>query len=152
MRLFALTRPAEFYNLAVDLDNYKYNPEFNQYLVNNRQHLVISDIEIYGNGTAKTSYINWIVDYEKQLGITATENITSLLDNLDVRLAYRLAGFSDKTLLKFYVEKGSPNSNNVSLLIPDESYQVLLYDNQAYDQLMFTGVVVQKTSQGECVS
>jgi hypothetical protein len=148
MRLFALTRPAEFFNLAVDLDNYKYNSEFNQYLVNNRSHLIISDVEIYGNGTAKTSYINWIVDYEKQIGITATENITTLLDNLDVRLAYRLAGFSDKTLLKFYVEKGSPNSNNASLLIPDESYQVLLYDNQPYDQLMFTGVVVQKTSQG----
>ena len=148
MRLFALTRPAEFFNLAVDLDNYKYSPEFNQYLVNNRQHLVISDVEIYGNGTAKTSYINWIVDYEKQLGITATENLTTLLDNLDVRLAYRLAGFSDKTLLKFYVEKGSPNSNNASLLIPDESYQILLYDNQPYDQLMFTGVVIQKTANG----
>jgi hypothetical protein len=148
VKLFALTRPAEFFNLAVDLDNYKYNPEFNQYLVNNRQHLIINEIEIYGNGTAKTSYINWIVDYEKQLGITATENITTLLDNLDVRLAYRLAGYSDKTLLKFYVEKGSPNSNNASLLIPDESYQVLLYDNQAYDQLMFTGVVIQKTANG----
>lgn len=148
VRLFALTRPAEFFNLAVDLDNYKYNAEFNQYLVNNRSHLIISDVEIYGNGTAKTSYINWIVDYEKQIGITATENITSLLDNLDVRLAYRLAGFSDKTLLKFYVEKGSPNSNNASLLIPDESYQVLLYDNQPYDQLMFTGVVVQRTETG----
>jgi hypothetical protein len=148
VRLFALTRPAEFFNLAVDLDNYKYNEEFNQYLVDNRSHLVISNVEIYGNGTAKTSYINWIVDYEKQIGINATENITSLLDNLDVRLAYRLAGFSDKTLLKFYVEKGSPNSNNASLLIPDESYQVLLYDNQPYDQLMFTGVVIQKTKSG----
>lgn len=148
IRLFALTRPAEFFNLAIDLDNYKYNEEFNQYLVNNRNHLVLSDVEIYGNGTAKTSYINWIVDYEKQVGIPATENITTLLDNLDVRLAYRLAGFSDKTYLKFYVEKGSPNSNNASLLIPDESYQVLLYDNQPYDQLMFTGVVIQKTNNG----
>ena len=148
VKLFALTRPAEFFNLGVDLDNYKYNTEFNQYLVDNRHHLIISDVEIYGNGTAKTSYINWIVDYEKQIGITATENITSLLDNLDVRLAYRLAGFSDKTLLKFYVEKGSPNSNNASLLIPDESYQVLLYDNQPYDQLMFSGLVIQKTENG----
>lgn len=148
VRLFALTRPAEFFNLAVDLDNYKYSEEFNQYLVNNRSHLIISDIEIYGNGTAKTSYINWIVDYEKQLGITATENITTLLDNLDVRLAYRLAGFSDKSYLKFYVEKGSPNSNSTSLLIPDESYSVILYDNQPYDQLMFTGVVIQRTENG----
>lgn len=143
-RIFALTRPAEFFNLGVDLDNYKYNEEFNQYLVNNRSHLIISDIEIYGNGTAKTSYINWIVDYEKQLGITATENITTLLDNLDVRLIYRLAGYSDKTLLKFYVEKGTPNSRNASLLIPDESYSVLLYDNQPFDRLAYSSVVIQQ--------
>ena len=88
MKLLSLTKPAEFYNLGVDVDNYKYNTEFNQFLVNNRSHLVISDVQIYGSGTAKTSYINWIVDYEKQLGVDATTNITDLLSNLDVRLVY----------------------------------------------------------------
>jgi hypothetical protein len=148
IRLFALTRPAEFFNLAVDLDNYKYNAEFNQYLVNNRTHLIPNNIEVYGNGIAKTSYINWIVDYEKQIGIDATSNITSLLDNLDVRLIYRLAGYSDKTLLKFYVEKGSPNSANAALLIPDESYSVLLYDNQPFDKVVFTSIIIQQDVDG----
>ena len=148
IKLFAMTKPAEFYNLAVDLDNYKYNAEFNQYLVNNRDHLIIRDVEIYGDGIAKTSYINWIVDYEKQFGVDATQEIKETLDNLDVRLAYRLAGYSDKTLLKFYVEKGSPNTANASLLIPDESYQVLLYDNQPFDKVVFSSVIIQKTVQG----
>ncbi len=147
-RIFALTRPAEFFNLAVDLDNYRYNEEFDQYLFKGRSHLVPNEIEVYGNGIPKTSYINWIVDYEKQVGINATDQLTSLLDNLDVRLVYRLAGFSDKTLLKFYVEKGSPNSENSSLLIPDESYQILLYDNQASEQIMFSSVVIQRTTNG----
>ena len=148
IKLFALTKPAEFYNLAVDLDNYKYNAEFNQYLVNDRTHLIINNVEIYGDGVAKTSYINWIVDYEKQFGVDATQEIKSVLNNLDVRLAYRLAGYSDKTLLKFYVEKGSPNTANASLLIPDESYQVLLYDNQPFDKVVFSSVIIQKTVQG----
>ena len=151
MRILALTKPAEFFNLGVDLDNYKYSEEFNQYLVNNRSHLVISDVEIYGSGTAKTSYINWIVDYEKQVGVDATANITTLLDNLDVRLVYRLAGFSDKNLLKFYVEKGTPNSRNASLLIPDESYSVLLYDNQPFNRVIYSGVIVQITQYGFAV-
>ena len=148
IRLFALTKPAEFYNLAVDLDNYKYNAEFNQYLVNDRTHLIINNVDIYGDGIAKTSYINWIVDYEKQFGVDATQEIKGVLNNLDVRLAYRLAGYSDKTLLKFYVEKGSPNTANASLLIPDESYQVLLYDNQPFDNLVFSSVLIQKTDRG----
>jgi len=148
MRILALTKPAEFFNLGVDIDNYKYNEEFGQYLVNDRSHLIISNVEIYGNGTAKTSYINWIVDFEKQVGIDATTNITDLLDNIDVRLVYRLAGFSDKNLLKFYVEKSTANSNNSSLLIPDESYQVLLYDNQPFDKIVYSGVVIQLTNTG----
>ena len=148
MKLLSLTKPAAFYNLGFDVDNYKYNSEFNQFLVNNRSHLIISDVEIYGNGTAKTSYVNWIVDYEKQLGIDATTSITNLLDNLDVRLAYRLAGFSDKSLMNFYVEKGSPNSNNASLLIPSESYDVILYDNIPFDKIAYSGVIVQKVSDG----
>ena len=148
MKILALTKPAQFFNLGVDVDNYKYSSEFNQYLVNNRSHLVISNIEIYGSGIAKTSYINWIVDFEKQVGIDATTNITTLLDNLDVRLVYRVAGFSDKDLLKFYVEKGTPNSTNASLLIPDESYAVLLYDNQPFDRIIYSSVIIQQTTDG----
>jgi hypothetical protein len=148
MRILALTRPAAFYNLAVDIDNYKYNEEFNQYLVNDRSHLIITNIQVYGNGTAKTSYLNWIVDYEKQIGVDATTSLTNLLNTLDVRLVYRLAGFSDKNLLKFYVEKSSANSNNSSLLIPDESYSVLLYDNQPFNKIIYSGVVVQITPTG----
>jgi len=148
MKLLALTKPAEFFNLNVDVDNYKYNSEFNQYLVNDRSHLVITDIEVYGSGTAKTSYINWIVDYEKQTGVNATQNLTDLLDRLDVRLVYRLAGFSDKSMMNFYVEKGTPNSRNASLLIPNESYSVLLYDNIPFDRIVFSSVIVQNVGDG----
>jgi hypothetical protein len=151
MRIQALTKPALFYNLGADLDNYKYNAEFNQFLVNDRTHLVPSNIEIYGNGTAKTSYINWIVDYQKQLGVDATTKIKTLLSNLDVRLVNRLAGFSDKVMLKFFVEKGNPVSPNPSLLIPDESYQVLLYNNQPSDKITYSGVIIQKTEYGYTV-
>ena len=143
MRILALTKPADFFNLGVDVDNYKYNLEFNQYLVNNRTHLSITDIPIYGLGTPATSYINWIVDYEKQVGVDATTNITTLLNNLDVRLVYRMAGFSDKNLLQFYVEKSSANSNNSSLLIPDESYNLLLYENQPFDRIVYSSVIIQ---------
>ena len=148
MRIFALTKPADFFNLGADLDNYKYSTEFNQYLANDRSHLDISAISIYGDGTAKTSYINWIVDFEKQQGTDATTEITSQLRNVDVRLIYRLAGFSDKTLLKFFVEKATPNSDNASLLLPDESYNVLLHDNQPSGDLKYSSVVIQLVSNG----
>ena len=148
MRILALTKPADFFNLGVDVDIYKYNKEFDQYLVNDRSHLTPSDIRVYGSGTPATSYINWIIDYEKQVGLDATANITSLLNNLDVRLVYRMAGFSDKTFLNFYVEKSSANANNSALLIPNESYSLLLYENQPFDRIVYSGVVIQITENG----
>jgi len=144
MRLQALMKPAEFFNLGVWVDNYKYNAEFNQYLVNDRSHLVPNEIPVYGSGTAVTSYLNWIVDFEKQQGIDATTNLTTLFNNLDVRLVYRLAGFSDQNQLAFYVEKASPNTTSSSLLIPNESYNILLYDNQPFDRIPYSSVVVQQ--------
>jgi hypothetical protein len=148
MRILALTKPASFFNLGVDLDSYKYNSEFDQYLFNDRSYLDVGQLQVYGNGTAKHSYINWIVDFEQQFGINAHDDITELLQNLDVRLIYRLAGFSDKDMLKFYVEKGSPNSTNSNLLIPDDSYSVLLYNNQPFETAVYSSVVVQKTDDG----
>jgi hypothetical protein len=61
-RLLALTRPAEYFTLFADRDLYRYNNEFGQYLYNNRFRLQPENIEIYGNGVIKNSYMNWIVD------------------------------------------------------------------------------------------
>jgi hypothetical protein len=148
MKIFSLVKPAMFYNLAVDVDEYKFNKEFNQYLVNDRTHLDISKIKVYGDGTPKTSFLNWVVDYAKQFGVSVTSQVLEAMKNLDVRLVYRMAGFSDKTLLKFFVEKNSPSSRNSSLLIPGESLSVLLHENQPFDKLVYSSVIVQKLNNG----
>ena len=150
MRIFALTKPAQFFALGLDLDVYQYNDEFKQYLVYDRLRGTPSDLALYGGSadTAAHSYMNWIIDYLNQYGIDGTQQITDYFTNIDVRLSYRLAGFSDKELLKFFAEKGSPNSKNNSLLIPDESYSILLYENQPHDTIVYSSVIVQKTSSG----
>lgn len=148
MRLLSLTKPAQFYNLCVDRDRYKFNAELNQYLYDDRYHLDPRTVQVYGNGTSKNSYINWIVDYVNQRGVDGTTLITSLLANLDVRLTYSLAGFSAKNYLKFLVEKATPTSNSNSLLIPDDSYTVLLHDNIPEEKISYSSVIIQKTSQG----
>ena len=151
MRILALTKPAKFFNLFVDRDLYKFDSEFDQYLYNRRYHLNPTQVEVYGNGVAKHSYINWVVDYINQRGVNGTDEVTNTLRNLDVRLVYRLAGFSDKNYLKFLVEKSTPNTQNTSLLIPDDSYKILLYDNVPEDRIVYSSVIVQKTQDGYTV-
>lgn len=148
MRLIALIKPAKFFSYGIDVDNYKYDSEFNQYLYNGRHRDSVSTLKVYGNGHATNSYVNWMVDYLCQFGIDGSDSINTLIKNLDVRLSYRLAGFSDKDLLNFYVEKGSTTSNNNSLLIPDDSFSLLLYDNQPTDTLVYSSIIVQETETG----
>ena len=151
MRMLALTRPAEFFSLFADRDLYKYDAELEQYLYNGRYRLDANGIEIYGNGVSKASYIDWIVDYNRVSGINSTDALTADLKNLDVRLCYRMAAFTGKNLLEIYTEKSSPNSLNSSLLLPDESYNLLFYKNVPFDQLTYSGIIVQSTTSGWAV-
>ena len=151
MRLLSLTRPAEFFSLFADRDLYKFDTDYNQYLYNQRYRLDANGVEVYGNGVSKASYIDWIVDFNRQSGINSTAALTADLKNLDVRLCYRMAAFTGKNLLQIYTEQSSPNSSNSSLLLPDESYNLLFYKNVPFDQLTYSSVIVQSTGAGWAV-
>jgi hypothetical protein len=163
MRLLALTRPAEFFSLFADRDRYRFNLEFDQYLYDNRYRVDANGIEIYGSlnntptnnetivGVSKASFINWIVDYNQQLGRNSTRELTAALQNLDVRLCYRMASFTNKQYLKIFTEKSSPDSQNSSLLLPDESYNLLLYKNQPFGDITYSAVIVERVATGYAV-
>jgi hypothetical protein len=151
MRLLAITRPAEFFALFADRDLYKFDIELNQYLYNGRYRLDANGIEVYGNGVSKASYVNWIVDYNRQLGRNSTTDLTADLANLDVRLCYRMASFTDKQYLKIFTERSSPNSVNSSLLLPDESYNLLLYKNQPFAEISYSALIIERTVDGYAV-
>ena len=148
MRLLALTRPAEFFALFADRDLYRFDTDYNQYLYNQRYRLDANGVEVYGNGVSKASYIDWIVDFNRQRGINSTDALTADLKNLDVRLCYRMASFSAKNLLGLYTEQSSPNSSNSSLLLPDDSYNLLFYKNVPFNELTYSSVIVEATENG----
>jgi hypothetical protein len=160
MRLLALTRPAEFFSLFADRDLYKYDDELDQYLYNGRYRLTTTTFEnqpssstlrIYGNGVSKASFINWIVDYNQQLGRNSTTALTADLSNLTVRLCYRMGSFTDKQYLRVFVERSSPDSTNSSLLLPDDSFNLLLYKNQPFARILYSSLIVERTSDGYSV-
>ena len=145
MRLLALTKPAQFFALYADRDLYRYNTTLGQYLYNGRYRLDASGVQVYGNGVSKASYINWIVDYNRQSGINSTTALTADLANLDVRLCYRMASFSDQQYITLTTERAGPGSTNNSLVIPASSYNVLFYKNEPFNQLTYSAVIVEQT-------
>ena len=152
MRLLALTRPAKFFSLFADRDLYKYDADLEQYLYNQRYRLNAVGLQVYGNGVSKASYVDWIVDYNQQLGVNSTTQLTTDLAQLDVRLCYRMGTFTDKQYLDIYVEKSSPESTNSTLLIPNNSYNLLVYKNEPFNQVLYSSVLVQVVDGGWSVT
>ena len=149
MRLLALTKPAKFFSLFADRDRYVFDQSLDQYLWDGRYRLDASQLApLYGDGVSKASFINWLIDYNRQLGVNSTDRLTDTLNNIDVRLCWRAAGFTDKRYLRITTERSTPNSSNAGLVLPDESYQILLYKNQPFDQVAFSSVIVQITEGG----
>jgi hypothetical protein len=62
-----------------------------------------------------------------------------------------MASFSDKQYIKIYTEKSSPNSTNTTFLIPDESYNLVLYKNQPFERVSYSSVLIQQVPGGYAV-
>ena len=150
-RLLALTKPGKYFALNVDRDRYQFDQTLGQYLFDGRYQLDSRNIELPAAGIAKHSYFNWVFDFGCEMGRTDVDEIARCLGDVDVRLAYRLAGFSDKRYLRIFSERATPNSQNSSLLIPEESYSVLLHRNVPMQQILFSSVIVQRTESGWAV-
>jgi len=150
-RLFALTKPAQYFALSIDRDKYVFNESMNQYLLNSRYRFNIKETEVQTTAQPKHSYINWIADYHNNNGCSCVE-IKKQLEKIDVRLCYRMASFTDKNYLKIYTDKSSPDSSNTGLLIPDQSYDLILHKNEPLVELQYSAVVVQKTADGYTVT
>ena len=151
MRLLALTRPAKFFALFVDRDLYKFDSELGQYLLDQRYRLDANGVEVYGDGVSKASYMDWIVDYTRQTGVNSTERLRTDLANLDVRLCYRMASFSDKQLIQAYTDRATPAGTNNTLLLPDTSYNLVLYKNQPFSRASYSAVIIQNVPGGYAV-
>jgi hypothetical protein len=148
LKLLATFKPAEFYNSMADRDLYKYDATQQQMLFNQRYHLSPEKLSVYGNGVAKHSYMNFVVDLINQHGEDGYSKLSTTLKNLDVRLVYKLAGFSDKQYLRFLTENSTPSATSANLLIPDDSFALMLYDNVPVDSIAYSSVIIQKVERG----
>ncbi|MBM37733.1 MAG: hypothetical protein CMO97_01555 [Woeseia sp.] len=146
-KLLAVTKPAKYFAYCIDRDNYLYDATVDQWLYKSRRRIEPKDIQKPSDTVSKNSYLNWIVENNRKRGSDSTPVVNDL-DNLDIRLTYRVAGYTDKRYLKVFTEKTSPQSNSESLLLPDESYQIVLYENEIFDEVQFSSVIIQKVAGG----
>ena len=73
---------------------------------------------------------------------------------LDVNLSFRLAGFSDKKKLNVILESKSPKTEvgSTGVFVPQENYELVYNESSPIDTFLYSGVIVEKTTQGFKIS
>ena len=155
----ALARPAEYFATQIDTSRFFENAITGQFSNIDNKKVTPSALRVNGDTTTvpgtvlRTSgYVNWIGDYLKNLGIDPVVKINSYLQNLNVNLAYKVAGFTDKNILTVSAEQTSPGSNNSSVVLPDNNYDVYLGKSVPVTTVTYSAVIVEKTQAGYSVS
>ena len=153
---FALAKPARYFGLLMDVSCYAKNYALNQYLTENNEHVKQTSVTFNGDVSSGTvvrtaGYINWIADFLVNQGINPSTVITPLLKNYEINLAYKMAGFSDQKYLQVLAEQSSPTSTNDSIIIPNENYNVHLYKSTPVEKIVYSGVIIEKTTNGYSV-
>ena len=152
--LLALTAPGKYFGLQLATYKYARNTTLGQYLFSDTNlRITQSDVQINGETYAgvvnrSAGYLNFIADYVRSLGLSAKTAVGDLIDNFDVNLSYKIAGFTDKNMIKVFAEQASPTSTNQSILVPDSDYSLALNKSVPLKKAVYSAVVVTKTNAG----
>jgi hypothetical protein len=155
----ALARPAKYFSAQLDTSRFSTNSVTGQFSNVTNQKINPYLIAINGDNTTVTGttlrtsgYINWITDYVKSFGYDAVTKLNDYFKNYSVRLSYKVAGFTDKKLINVTAEQTSPGSNNASVVIPDDNYEIYLGKPRPTTTAVYSAVIVEIVDGGYSVT
>ena len=155
----ALTKPAEYFATQIDTSRFYVNQVTGQF--SNVDNQRVTPALIITNGDTVTSagsilrasgYLNWIADSIRNLGVDPVSTLNNYFANFSTQLTYKVAGFTDQTLITISAEQSSPSSTNASVIIPDQNYSVYFGEPVPASIITYSGVIVTKTNSGYSVS
>lgn len=101
-----------------------------------------------GNIQIKFGYQRWISDRILFLGADVAEVFGQKIRTLDVNLANKVAGFTNKDTTNTYIESITPGSSTSGLIIPATNYNVMLHKSPPVDTYSYSGVVIRALTDG----
>ena len=152
-KLLALTNPAKFFGLYFDNSRLTTNTSGNlvdsgtgvrQNLSDAKYHLETETDSLGAITVYKTAgYQPWIVNYLIKNNLDPATFFYDKLKNVNVQLAYKLGGFSDKANIKILTDSTSPGSTGGSQFVPDENFTVVFRTSNPVDTYDYSGVLIE---------
>jgi len=154
VKLLALTRPAKFFGLFLDNSRLTTNTAGNvidsdtgtrQRLNTAKYHLeTVTNTETGTVTRYQTAgYQPLIVNYLIKNNLDPSVFYYDKMKNLNVQLAYKLGGFTDKDNLKILTDSVSPGSSSGSQFIPAENYKLLFRTSNPVARYDYSGVLIE---------
>jgi hypothetical protein len=154
----AVAFPAFYFGTLINVGEYFRNVELDQYtLTSNLQRITPATVTLNGDTTGGSikrvaGYINWVSDYLRNNGIDPITKINTYLQYVSVQLAYKMAGYTDPTMIEVIAEQSSPTSTNQGVVIPKENYTIELNKSTPINTITYSAVIVERSENGYTVS
>ena len=91
--------------------------------------------------------INYLIDLLTFNNVYYYSDYQYNLDNLSVKLSYRLAGFSSKENFNLILDSKNPSSAG-NVFIPQENYSIVYNSSSPIKKLSYSGVIVTRVHDG----
>lgn len=132
----------------VQNDTYSYDDEFFAWMRPKNADQIVHAETVDGTVQIRFGYQRWISDRILFLGKDIADTFGQKIRTLDVNLANKLAGFTNKDTTNTYIESVSPNSSTNSLIIPSTNFEVILHKSPIVDTYSYSGVIIRALVDG----
>jgi hypothetical protein len=144
---WCLARPAEYCALKYNTRDIQHNAKLDQILNiknNNRKF----DYSMNGPDEYIPGLNVWIRERLTNLNLDVQANWLDIVQYSSFNLVYKMSGFTDKSYLTVVADQVSPQSKNVSVLIPPENYEVFVAKSAPVSRAVYSAVTISKTAGG----
>jgi hypothetical protein len=112
--------------------------------------LPFSDEKLNEQTRMTSGLANFIDEYVSIEKFIDFDYYKELLQGLNVKLSYRLGGFTSKEKIKVLLDSRSPNASG-TVFLPTENYKVFYNKSAPVDTVNYSGVIIEKKSGGYSV-
>ena len=124
------------------------DPEFLWFRPKNKDQYVHAEPTDLNVPRLRFGYQTWISDRILFLGKSITSTFGQKIRTLDVNLANKFAGFTNKDTIATYIESITPGASTSSLLIPTNNFEVKLHKGPPVKTYSYSGVVIRALADG----
>ena len=156
-----LSNPGKFATVFANPDNitkpvtnaYKYNSKLTKKAWNYKDR---TDFPIHGSKNANgdiatTGYTTFINSFLKHQNIDVNTTFIANLDNLNMKLGHRFAGFIDKDTMTVSLDQFSTTGQSKNLILPSNDIDVIVHNSPHKSRNSYSGVIIEKSSTGYIV-